>query len=325
MITAYLNQMPLAAQAINSENRSLLLDAIWIDLLAPTEDEEVLVEQTLGLSIPTRYEMSEIELSSRLFKVNEILFMTVSMLSHSDLPEPKYDAVTFILTAKQLITLRYIEPHSFKMFTAQLQKLDSSHRNAVSFLIEILDATVQRIADILETIGSRLDDFSKVIFQPGENQHVVTKLDYMSLMQQIGVNANLNSKTDETLVMINRLLTFFNQHAETRLDNEGHGRITTLTKDIIALIDHANFLSNKINFLLDATLGMVNIEQNKIIKIFSVAAVIFLPPTLIASIYGMNFKIIPELSWPLGYGYAIAMMILSALLPYRYFKFRKWL
>lgn len=325
MITAYLDRVPLSAQAIGAENRSLLLEAIWIDLLDPTEDEEVLVEQTLGLSIPTRYEMSEIELSSRLYKVGETLFMTVTMLAHSDLPEPKYDAVTFILTEKQLITLRYIEPHSFKMFTSKLQKLDSSHCNAINFLIELLDATVQRIADILETIGDKLDDFSKVIFQPGKDHHVVTKLDYMKLMQQIGVNANVNSKTDETLLMFSRLLTFFKQHAESRLTNDEPGRVTTLTKDIIALSDHANFLSNKINFLLDATLGMVNIEQNKIIKIFSVAAVIFLPPTLIASIYGMNFKIMPELSWPLGYGYAIAMMILSALLPYRYFKYRKWL
>lgn len=144
-------------------------------------------------------------------------------------------------------------------------------------------------------------------------------------MQQMGVNGDLNTKARESLVTFNRLITFFNQTANARIDAEGQLRLASLSKDIASLSDHANFVSNKVNFLLDATLGLVNIEQNNIIKIFSVAAVIFLPPTLIASIYGMNFQFVPALTWKWGYAFSLVLMALSSWLPYKYFKYKKWL
>ena len=144
-------------------------------------------------------------------------------------------------------------------------------------------------------------------------------------MQQIGANGDLNTKARESLLTFNRLMGYFTQTVSSRIDNEDQIRLASLIKDIASLNDHANFLSTKINFLLDATLGLVNIEQNNIIKIFSVAAVIFLPPTLIASIYGMNFHFIPELSWKYGYLFSIFLIILAAWFPYKYFKYRKWL
>jgi magnesium transporter len=141
----------------------------------------------------------------------------------------------------------------------------------------------------------------------------------------MGANADLNTKVCESLVTFNRLIPFFSQMAGSRINDERLQRLGTLGKDINSLSDHAIFLSSKVNFLLDATLGMVNIEQNNIIKIFSVAAVIFLPPTLVASIYGMNFHIMPELEWHYGYVYALGMILLAAWLPYKYFKHKKWL
>jgi len=321
MIFAYLKKSP---QEITEENQSLLQDAIWVDLLSPSKKDEALAEQYTGIDIPRRDEMIEIELSSRLYKENGTLFMTAAMIAQSDSLDPKLDPVSFVLTKQQLITVRYIEPQSFKLFTTQLKKLDSPHQNAADLFLELLDATVDRLADILELIGRRLEEYSKTIFQM-QDANNPKKLNYLALMQQIGMNGNLNSKARESLLTFNRLVTFFGQTIDLTINDERQLRLVTLNKDILSLSDHANFLSTKINFLLDATLGMVSIEQNNIIKLFSVAAVIFLPPTLIASIYGMNFHFMPELSWKYGYMLSIGLILLAAWLPYRYFKYRKWL
>jgi magnesium transporter len=324
MIVACLAKQPLYMQEINAENQALLKQALWIDLVSPSKAEETLVEQNILLELPTREEMQEIELSSRLYKDNDILFMTATMIAQSESADLKLDAVTFILTAQQLITIRYVEPQAFKLFGAQLPKMDVTHNHAIVLLMDLLDAIIDRQADILELVGRHLDDYSKTIFRPMSNQKEV-KLDYHQLLVQIGANGDLNTKARESLVTFNRLITFFGQMAVLKIDHEGQARLATLNKDITSLSDHANFLSGEVNFLLNATLGMVNIEQNNIIKIFSVAAVIFLPPTLIASIYGMNFALIPELHWKGGYFMALGLMLLSSWLPYKYFKWRKWL
>ena len=319
---AYLNRNMLEPELILIENQALINDAIWLDLLSPTKTEKNDVEQHIGREIPTRAEMVEIELSSRLYKENDVLFMTATMIAQSDSPTRRLDPVTFILTPDQLITLRYIEPQSFKLFNAKLKKLDSTHRDAMTLLIELLDVTIDRLADILERAGTSLDDYSKTIFRAPHQKK--EKMNYEQLMQEIGANGDLNTKTRESLVTFNRLISFLLQTASSRMDSESQLRVASMSKDIVSLSDHANFLSGKINFLLDATLGMVNIEQNNIIKIFSVAAVIFLPPTLIASIYGMNFHTMPELSWKYGYTYAIGMIVFAAWLPYKFFKYKKW-
>lgn len=322
MLVAYLNQNGFKPQKITYENQALLKEALWIDMLAPSNEEEAQVEYCLGLGIPTRAEMVEIALSSRLYKENGTAFMTATMIAHSDSSDPTLDPVTFVLTQQQLITIRYIEPLSFDIFSSRLKYPNNNPSTATTFLIDLLDATVDRLADTLELVGRRLDEYSKIIFRSPSDEE---KLDYRQLMQQIGANGDLNTKARESLVTFNRLITFFGQVAEARIDNEGQIRLATLNKDMASLSDHANFLASKVTFLLEATLGLVNIEQNNIIKIFSVAAVIFLPPTLIASIYGMNFKFIPELSWKYGYLLSIGLILLAAWLPYKYFKYRNWL
>ncbi|CDZ77988.1 Magnesium transport protein CorA [Legionella massiliensis] len=322
MIIAYLSKETLQANEINESNLSLLKEAVWIDLLRPTRSEELKLEKQLGLNIPTREEMREIELSSRLYKHKDALFMTAAMIAQSESPDPKQDAVTFVLTKQQLITIRYIEPQAFKLCISQLHNFDFIHNDAATILIELLEATIDRLADILEFVAHRLEDYSKLIFRSDSSGG---KPNYQNMIQDVGTNADLNTKARECLVTFSRLIPFFGQSIGAQLDNEGQTRLNTLSKDIGALSDHASFISSKVNFLLDATLGMINIEQNAIIKIFSVAAVIFLPPTLIASIYGMNFHFMPELNYKWGYFMAIGLMFLSALLPYKYFKRKKWL
>jgi magnesium transporter len=207
MIAAYLDKTLLEPTEINAENVALLKDAIWIDLLSPTPIEETQIEQHLGLDVPTRDEMREIELSSRLYKDNGSLIMTATMIAQSSSPDPTLDAVTFLLTHEQLITIRYIEPQSFRLFVANLHKIDSTHRDAAILLIELLDATVDRLADILEVVGHRLDEHSKTIFRPQIND-ATSRIDYRELMQAIGTNGDLNTKARESLISFNRLTTF---------------------------------------------------------------------------------------------------------------------
>jgi magnesium transporter len=318
MIIASHFQDTLIQKEINASNSPFLNDSLWIDLINPTAEEEALVEQSIRLNIPTREEMQEIELSSRLYKYNDTLVMTATMIAQAESQSPMSDAVTFVLTKNKLVTIRYIEPQAFKLFISRLHKLGRID-DPTSLLTELLDVTIDRLADILEIINHQLESYSKNIFQ----QNGSSNRNYQQLLQQLGINGELNSKIVESLVSFNRLIPFFDQSAVKIIDN--HVRLNTLSKDMNALSDHATFLSNKISFLLEATLGMVQIEQNSIIKIFSVAAVIFLPPTLIASIYGMNFNFMPELTWKFGYLLAVGLMLLSSWLPYKYFKYRKWL
>lgn len=323
MITAYLCQDKLQPETITLNNQDLLQDAIWIDLLLPSKNEETLIEKLLDLDIPPREEMQGIEPSSRLYKENGTIFLTATMIAKSDSSEPKSDAITLIIKDNKLITVRFIEPQAFALFIAQLPKLHIVSHHATHLIIALLEATIDRLADISERIGRDLDNYSQMIFRTQTADTI--KLDYKQLLQELGSNGDLNAKAWESLVSFNRLNGFFGQAVAAQLDEEMKSRLTTLTKDIAALSDQVKFLTSKVNFLLDATLGMVNIEQNNIIKIFSIAAVIFLPPTLIASIYGMNFAVIPELKWSFGYPVSIGLMLLSGWLPYKYFKIKKWL
>jgi magnesium transporter len=326
MIRVYLAEQLSRAISVDVQNAHLLQEAIWIDLLFPTLAEEQLMESVLEMDIPTREEMREIELSSRLYKASGNLYMTGNMLAESASLDPKQDAVTFVITAEQLITIRYVDPQAFKLFALNLPKLSENFlHHPVDLLIELLDATTDRLADILEVISHQLDTISKTIFRQDPAIKKKVRLNYQHLIQLIGENADLNTKARESLVTFNRLMRFLTQAGSTRLGDSGESRLNILMKDIHSLTDHSTFLSSKINFLLDTVLGLINIEQNAIIKIFSVAAVIFLPPTLIASIYGMNFRHIPELSFKYGYLFAIGLMMLSSWLPYKYFKRRQWL
>jgi len=311
--------------------------AVWVDILRPSKDEESAVERALGIDVPTIEEMSEIEVSSRLYTEDGATFMTTMMLSHTDGDNVLLSPITFILKGEQLVTVRYAEPRSIDAFIARCQK--NATYTADGVVTGLLEGLIERIGDVLERTGHELDNLSDNIFSlqapqvapsiPASKPSKPEKRkprNYQSVLEQIGRKGDLLSKVRESLVSFQRLLAFGAEIAASRKPGkEYEGRIRTLSRDVQSLSDHTTFLTQKINFLLDATLGMINIEQTGIIKIFSVAAVVFLPPTLIASIYGMNFEYMPELSWPFGYPMAIGLMILSAIVPYQFFKWRGWL
>lgn len=303
-------------------------DVIWIDLLNPTNDEERQVEERFGVTVPTRAEMEEIEPSARLYQEGGAGFMTVTVLNALDADDPVKAPVTFILKGQTLVTVRHSEPKPFLTFAARAQKA-----NGVLFstgelaMLGVIEAIIDRMADVLERLGSEIDAISREVFRNKASSATKKTRDLQSLIEQIGRKGDFLTMIRESLVSISRMVTYHHalEASDRPSSKEAKQRVKLLQRDAASLGDHAAFLSSKITFLLDATLGLINLEQNQIIKIFSVAAVVFLPPTLVASIYGMNFDVMPELKWQMGYPFAIGLMILSAAMPFLYFKRRGWL
>jgi magnesium transporter len=305
--------------------RQLPDNAVWFDLVSPTLAEDKLLEQHLGIAVPTREEMQEIEVTSRLYVENGARYMTATLMCQSDTEVPKTTPVTFILSGHRLITVRYDEPRPFMMVGNKLARVCVPAVNGESVLMDLLDAVIDRAADILERIGAEVDQVSHDIFEPADGRADRTR-SYNQILKAIGKKGDLASKVRESLVSIGRLLLYLANEADNmRWAKEARAQLRGMQRDVHSLSDHAAYLSNKIQFLLDAMLGVVTIEQNNVIKMFSVAAVVLMPPTLIASIYGMNFRHMPELDWLWGYPVAIVLMVLAAVLPYYLFKWKRWL
>jgi magnesium transporter len=298
---------------------------IWADMLTPTAEEDRAVESAFGIMVPTREEMVEIEPSSRLYIENGVRYMTATLMCHSDTETPKTTVVSFILGNGRLVTVRYDEPRPFALLASRLMRSCQPTANGESVLIDLLDAIIDRCADILERIGSDVDHVSQSIFERESTAEHSLK-SFREILKDIGKKGDLNSKVRESLVSVGRLVLFLANEAEgLRLQKDQRILVKSMARDVSSLTDHASYLSNKVTFVLDAILGMVNLEQSNVIKIFSVAAVVLLPPTMVASIYGMNFRHMPELEWTFGYPLALTLMLASAILPYAFFKWRKWL
>jgi magnesium transporter len=251
--------------------------------------------------------------------------MTATLMCHSDTDMPRTTAVTFILAGHRLVTVRYDQPKPFALVEHKLGRACSAGITGEMVLMELLDAVIDRCADILERAGAEIDQVSHDIFEPDSERHGHAK-QYARILITIGRKGDLTSKVRESLVSIGRIVTFLSAVIEgVKWTKDMREQLKTMQRDVASLTDHASYLSNKITFVLDAMLGVVNLEQNNIIKLFSVMAVVLMPPTLIASIYGMNFKVMPELEWVHGYPMALVMMLFAAIVPYYIFKLKKWL
>ena len=302
----------------------------WLDLLNPTPEEDRFVEAAIGISIPTREEMQEIEVSSRLYNENGAEFMTMTAVTQLETDEPILTPITFVLKGATLVTVRYAEPRPFLMFALRVQRAGAiSCNTGEQVMLSLLEAIIDRIADALERVGSKIDIISREVFRntDQDNARTTRARDFQRVIVEIGREGDLVSMVRESLLSMNRVLTYHTAVTDDdkRAVKEARTRIRTLQRDITSLTDHSTYLSTKINFLLDATLGLINLEQNQIIKIFSIASVALMPPTLIASIYGMNFRNMPELGWEFGYPLAIGFMIVAAVLPFLYFRRQGWL
>ena len=291
-------------------------DTVWIDLCRPTREDELAVEAALGLNLPTLDEMEALEPSSRLYQEGGVTFMTASLLAKSSEAMPITTPATFVIGKGVLVTMRYQTLRAFEVFG---ERAPESADTAVATFLSLLDAIVERLAEILGDAGDQVEQGSSAIFQRPQSGN------FRPLLTDLAHAQSVTSLTRSSLVSLARMLSFANLASEIATDPECRTHLETLQRDAQSLTEHASYQSSHISFLLDAALGLINIEQNGIIKFFSVVAVVFLPPTLVASIYGMNFDNMPELHWALGYPMAIVMMVLSAVLPILWFKRRGWL
>lgn len=300
-------------------------EAVWIDLISPGDDDDARAETFAGISVPTREEMGSIEQSSRLYLEEGARYMTASLLCGVDTETPVMQAVTFILTQGRLITVRYGEPRAFPAVAGRLGKSCPGGVTGETILIALLEAVVDRAADVLEQIGSDVERLSRRIFERGHKGENANQR-YRAILSHINRKEGLVSSARESLASLQRLLSFLGTPTEgADVGKDARASIKSMSRDVAGLSDYAAFIGDKIQFLLDATIGMVSLEQNNIIKIFAVLSVVLMPPTLIASIYGMNFEHMPELQWTYAYPAALVAMVISGILPYVFFKWRGWL
>jgi len=301
--------------------------ATWVDLEEPTQEEEALVERCIRMDVPTEDEMAEIEPSSRLYERNGALYMTVSVLYGVQDGQPRTAPISFVLTDNRLVTVRYATPKPVRAFAEHARRDPELVRDAPTVLVRMLDAIIDRLADELESVSGEIEDISVHIFRRDVDARRIPAERLTALLTRIGRTQTLLTKTRYSAVSMLRMLSFMSGlprvHEQSGTELRHH--IGSLTTDTTSLSEHASFLSDNLQFLLDASLGLISIEQNAAMKLFSWAAVVFLPPTLIAGIFGMNFHYMPELDWRYGYPASIALMLASAIGPYLYFRKRGWI
>ena len=298
-------------------------DAVWIDLLDPPDAEVRLVEDLTKLHVPSRAELSEIESSSRLQRRGDALYLSVPL----SLPGDQVQPVGFVLARDRLLTVRFGPLPSFEAFAAECRSQGPPLGSMEAFL-GLMEAMVDRLADSLEHEGDSLDRASRRIFHPDrKTEHRPARMDraLRALLRDVGTAGDHGSRMRDTLLGVGRAVQFVTGSVADWITPAQRARFETLRADIASLSDYQTHLADKVQFLLDATLGFINIEQNNIIKVLTVVSIVGIPPTFIASLYGMNFKDIPELSWSFGYWYALGLMALTAVLPLLWFRVKGWL
>jgi magnesium transporter len=299
-------------------------DVVWIDLLSPTQGEIAAVEEASGLTLPSQSELSEIETSSRLRSDGDVLSLSAPLVHRARTDNPGTTPVGFVLAPELLVTVRYEPLNAFDAYER------TARGSAAEVFVGLIEAIVDRVADVLETIAAELDMVSHRLFRSrwvggGERRtRSQENADLRSTLRRLGASGDLASKIRDSLLALERIVPYVAATRGAELPASVRTRLDTLRLDVISLSDYETHLLNKTQLLLDATLGLINVEQNDIIKVLTVVSVVGVPPTLVASIYGMNFKYMPELDWAWGYPYGLLVIAVSALLPILWFKWRGW-
>ncbi|MBR0560361.1 magnesium transporter CorA family protein [Neokomagataea anthophila] len=327
---------PIGTPAYEMGPHTRLESIPWIDLLNPTESEINLAEEKLGIHLPSRAELNEIESSSRYYERDGTLYLSGPLVRRYD-TGPVTRPVGFVLSPTQLITIRYADYAAFDQIGLHLAEhtADSPTPTPTALLIDLLEEIINRLADLLENVGHTLDTLSRHIF--GSDEHhsrhrARTNHTLRTTLKHLGNTADLASMIRDSLLSIDRIRLHLdtatmqnNVLPENETGKIQHNRLDIAGRDITSLNEFNAQINNKVQFLLDATLGFINIEQNDGMKLLTVASSIGIMPTLIAGIYGMNFRIMPELNWSFGYPFAIALMLTSIAVPLLWFWHRGWL
>ena len=303
-------------------------EAVWLDLVGPTLEEERFLEQALGIGIPTREEAGGIQVSDRLAARDGALYMSALV------PAPGHAAallpVTFVRAGDRLITVRYGSVDALDPFIAHYTGGQTAARDAGDLFAGLLETVVDRIDDALATIVTELERLSRGIFhhpaavarRAGRRPPLGKRIRRLEgVIEDLGTQHEHAGRLRACLQSLIRLAAFSGEHADEAL----HGRLHAIETDLRAVAEHNGQLTADMEFMLDATVGLIDLQQNKVIYILSIVGVVLTPPVVVASVYGMNFQYMPELAWPYGYGWALGLMLVSAVGPYLAFKLKGWL
>jgi magnesium transporter len=325
LITIYRKDLrPLNLNILDQPSPDLS-DAIWIDILNPSAEEHAAAEALFGMALPNSVTLKDIEPSSRLHTEASGLYLTIWLVSETESHKAKLVEVGFVLTPRHLISLRYKETRAFASVAREYGAIEPQSRTPIFTLLTAIDTISDASAEVLERAVEDIDKTAGEVF----GRHLRGKRKPSQYLEERVASFvayhRLLSKVRDSLISTTRLMSYL--HTK-KLINDGTDYAdfaATISHDMQTLAEHANFISGNLSFLLDATLGIISVEQNAIIKIFSIASVVFLPPTLVASIYGMNFHIMPELHWTYGYPLAIFAMVITAVIPFVFFRWKGWL
>lgn len=310
-----------ACEKVAAEAFALADDIVWIELVSPSRDEERSVEAALGIEVPTKEDMEEIEVSSRLYKTKAATYMTALVLCRHEggLEQARDEPVSFVLAGERLVTVRYADPKSFALFEAQIEREPQLCADGAAVFRGLIDAVIDRLADVLEETGGQVKATSKHIFGRA------VKRRFEAILQRLGAHQKMNVLVHESLLSVARVVSYARLTPQMEGNAAAQEQLRSQARDVQSLLEHSGYVGSTIAFQLDAALGLIAIEQNEINKVFSIAALLFLPPTLIAGVYGMNFEILPELHWALGYPFALGLMLISVGLALWWIKRRGWL
>jgi magnesium transporter len=316
----------LTAYPVHRPQDSSLKSAAWVDLLDPTDTERAAFEEAFGLHVPTTEQLSEIETTSRLRNLHGTLYMTAPLLYAADDEPWVLVPAGFVLSEKVLLTVRSSKLVAFHKVIEEVQKseqIDPAHTFA-----HLLEALVDRVADVLETSAQDLDESSHLIFHPetvkqGRLAHETIRL--RRLMIRTGRTSERMARVQYTLVCLDRIAKFAAEHCRDWIALDVANRLHIVSSDITSLVQFTEGLVSRVQLLQDAASGIINIDQNEVMKVLTIASVVGVPPVLIVGVYGMNFKHMPEYDWTYGYPYALAVVVISALLPLIWFKWKDWI
>jgi magnesium transporter len=312
---------------LTSPSTDLPGEIIWMDLLNPTEEEKSFVQARARIRIPTKEALSEIENSSRLVAEAGTISMSTPIVAKGDTTEAFLSPLGLILTREVLVTVRFEETSVFDSIV-ELIRRDETLRTGTGVFTALLEALVDRGADVLERLGGELDKVSRTVFRgdPTKRQHTVrSNAALRGVLSRVGTIGDRLAIARDALLGLSRIAPFVLSMGHKWIIPEFEARLNAVSKDIASLNDFEGHVSNKVQFLLDAILGFITIEQNDLFKVLTIVSVVGIPPTVVAGIYGMNFKFMPELAWQWGYPFGLALILLSALVPLILFKWRGWI
>jgi magnesium transporter len=301
-----------------------LAEQTWVDLIFPTEAERSAFERASGLDVPSENELGEIEATSRLQIKNDALYMTAPLIFAVGNEPWLPTSVGFVLSKQLLMTVRFAKSVAFDTVAKEMSA--AAKPDPIAVFVRLLEELIDHLADLLESASRDLDDASHCIFRPDHQKQLSQETAMLRrLMISTGRTSERMARIHYTLVCLDRMAKFTTDRAHDWLTVDIASRLQSISSDAASLVHFSEGLVSRVQLLQDAAIGIINSDQNDVMKVLTIASVVGIPPVLVAGVYGMNFKNIHEYDWAWGYQWGLALIVISALLPLIWFKWKNWI